>query len=93
MPAMFGKEAKKKELIANLGTLFEQLQREYNISAGDFPRVERMQEILQHHDFTKFHPMKPKLIEQVSAADDVVVTKCTHVLLPWLLEDEFSSYL
>lgn len=65
MPSMFGKDSKKKELINNLGTIFEQIQREHQISPGDFPNLQRMQEQLQHQDFTKFHQMKPKLLEQV----------------------------
>jgi hypothetical protein len=40
---MFGKEAKKKELIKNLGQIYEQLQREHQISPGDFPDIKRMQ--------------------------------------------------
>ena len=43
MPSVFGKESKKKELIANLGNIFADLQRQHQISAGDFPNLERMQ--------------------------------------------------
>ncbi len=62
---MFGKENKKKELIHNLGDIYTAIQREHQISPGDFPNLKRMQDQLQHHDFTKFHPMKPKLLETV----------------------------
>lgn len=65
MPSMFGKEAKKKELIKALPEIFTSLQREHQISPGDFPSIGRMQEVLEHQDFTKFHIMKPKLIENV----------------------------
>lgn len=37
MPAMFGKEGKKKDLIKNLGSIYDRLQREHQISPGDFP--------------------------------------------------------
>jgi len=40
---MFGKENKKKELISRLPEIYSQLQREYHISAGDFPEVRKMQ--------------------------------------------------
>ena len=43
MPSMFGKESKKKELIQNLGTIFGDLQRQHQVSSGDFPNLERMQ--------------------------------------------------
>ncbi|XP_046583814.1 EH domain-containing protein 3-like [Haliotis rubra] len=65
MPSVFGKDSKKKELINKLGDTFATLQREYQISPGDFPDIKRMQEQLQHHDFTKFHALKPKLVETV----------------------------
>ncbi|XP_071081513.1 EH domain-containing protein 3-like [Haliotis cracherodii] len=65
MPSMFGKDSKKKELISKLGDTFAVLQREHQISPGDFPDIKRMQDQLQHHDFTKFHTLKPKLVETV----------------------------
>ena len=46
---MFGKESRKKELIAGLGNIFAEIQREHQISPGDFPDLARMQEQLQHH--------------------------------------------
>uniref|UniRef100_A0A7E4WA65 EH domain-containing protein 1 n=1 Tax=Panagrellus redivivus TaxID=6233 RepID=A0A7E4WA65_PANRE len=65
MPSMIGKEKKKKELISKLDKIFEQLQREHNISPGDFPDVEKMRAHLQNADFSKFNPIKPKLLEVV----------------------------
>ncbi|XP_034252891.1 EH domain-containing protein 3 [Thrips palmi] len=65
MPSVFGKDSKKKELIKNLGAIYEQIQREYQISPGDFPDLKKMQEQLVHHDFTKFQPIKIKLLEVV----------------------------
>lgn len=43
MPNVFGKESKKRELIYRLPEIYVQLQREYQISAGDFPEVKAMQ--------------------------------------------------
>ncbi|KAK5967066.1 hypothetical protein GCK32_002135 [Trichostrongylus colubriformis] len=65
MPSMIGKDKKKKELIQNLDKIFEQVQREHNISPGDFPDVNKMRDRLQTHDFTRFNPIKPKLLEIV----------------------------
>ncbi|CAD6186752.1 unnamed protein product [Caenorhabditis auriculariae] len=65
MPSMIGKDKKKKELIQNLDKIFEQIQREHNISPGDFPDVNKMREKLQNQDFTKFNIIKPKLLEVV----------------------------
>ncbi|CAG9557917.1 unnamed protein product [Danaus chrysippus] len=65
MPSMFGKDGKKKELIKNLGQVYDRIQKEMQISPGDFPDIKKMQETLANHDFTKFHPLKPKLLEVV----------------------------
>ncbi|CAD5231142.1 unnamed protein product [Bursaphelenchus xylophilus] len=65
MPSMIGKEKKKKELIQKLDKIFEQLQKEHNISPGDFPDVDKMRENLQNVDFTKFNAIKPRLLEVV----------------------------
>ncbi|CAD5225809.1 unnamed protein product [Bursaphelenchus okinawaensis] len=65
MPSMIGKEKKKKELIQKLDKIFEQLQKEHNISPGDFPDVDKMRENLQNADFTKFNAIKPRLLEVV----------------------------
>lgn len=43
MPSMFGKDSKKKELIKNLDQTYEKIQREHQISPGDFPDLKRMQ--------------------------------------------------
>lgn len=65
MPTLFGKEKKKEELIAHLPEIYQVLQREHHISPGDFPNVNKMQEQLQHYDFSKFPSLKIKLIESV----------------------------
>ncbi|XP_042889469.1 EH domain-containing protein 1-like isoform X2 [Penaeus japonicus] len=73
MPSMFGRESKKKELIKNLSAIYEKIQREHQISPGDFPEIKRMQDQLQHHDFTKFNLIKPRLLEAVDKmlAEDI----------------------
>lgn len=54
MPSMFGKDSRKKELINKLGEIFAEIQREHQISPGDFPDIARMQEQLQHQVFPAF---------------------------------------
>ena len=73
MPSVFGKDTKKKELLHGLADIFASLQHQHQISAGDFPNVQRMQEQLQYHDFSKFPLLKPKLLETVDRmlADDI----------------------
>ena len=65
MPSVFGKEKKKEQLIANLGELYRKIQKEHNISPGDFPPIAKFQAKLKPYDFTKLHSLKAKLIEDV----------------------------
>ena len=64
---MFGKDAKKKELIKNLDNLYGQIQREHQISPGDFPDIKTMQEKLQHQDFTKFKLIDQRFLSKVNS--------------------------
>ncbi|XP_046995485.1 EH domain-containing protein 3-like [Schistocerca americana] len=66
MPPVFGKDSKKKDLIKNLNQIYERLQREHQISPGDFPDIKRMQENLAHQDFSKFQSLKHNLIDNVN---------------------------
>lgn len=43
MPSVFGKENKKKELINSLGEIYSRIEREHQISPGDFPNLKKMQ--------------------------------------------------
>ena len=47
MPSMFGKDSKKKELIAKLADTYRVIQRDFAISPGDFPSLEKMQQSLE----------------------------------------------
>lgn len=40
---MFGKDNKKKELVNNLGDIYARIEREHQISPGDFPNLRKMQ--------------------------------------------------
>lgn len=73
MPSFLGKDSKKKELIKNLSSVYDRIQKEHLISPGDFPDVKKMQEVLMTMDFTKFQPLKPKLLDIVDRmlAEDI----------------------
>jgi len=88
MPSMFGKDSKKKELIKNLDQIYVQLQREHQISPGDFPDIKRMQAELINQDFTKFQALKPRLIETVDA---MLATDIAKLMAKIPLEDNTSA--
>uniref|UniRef100_G1MHF6 EH domain-containing protein 1 n=2 Tax=Ailuropoda melanoleuca TaxID=9646 RepID=G1MHF6_AILME len=78
MPNVFGKESKKKELVNNLGEIYQKIEREHQISAGDFPSLRKMQELLQTQDFSKFQALKPKLLDTV---DDMLANDIARLMV------------
>ncbi|ELR57915.1 EH domain-containing protein 3, partial [Bos mutus] len=78
MPSMFGKDNKKKELVNNLAEIYGQIEREHQISPGDFPALKRMQDQLQAQDFSKFQPLKSKLLEVV---DDMLAHDIAQLMV------------
>uniref|UniRef100_A0AAQ6IQ67 EH-domain containing 3 n=1 Tax=Anabas testudineus TaxID=64144 RepID=A0AAQ6IQ67_ANATE len=78
MPSVFGKENKKKELIGSLGDIYKRIEREHQISPGDFPNLKKMQDQLQAQDLTKFQPLKPKLLE---AVDDMLANDIASLMV------------
>nr|CAH7721704.1 unnamed protein product [Callosobruchus chinensis] len=80
---VFNKENKKKDIIKNLAQIYEKLQKEHSISMGDFPELSKMQESLSRHDFSKFHSIKPKLLEIV----DEMLTKDISQLMAMVPHD------
>uniref|UniRef100_A0A2K6BFN4 EH domain containing 2 n=1 Tax=Macaca nemestrina TaxID=9545 RepID=A0A2K6BFN4_MACNE len=87
MPSVFGKENKKKQLILKLPVIFAKIQLEHHISPGDFPDCQKMQELLMAHDFTKFHSLKPKLLEAL----DEMLTHDIAKLMPLLRQEELEN--
>uniref|UniRef100_A0A3B4CQ04 EH-domain containing 3 n=2 Tax=Pygocentrus nattereri TaxID=42514 RepID=A0A3B4CQ04_PYGNA len=78
MPSVFGKENKKKELINSLGEIYSRIEREHQISPGDFPNLKKMQEQLQAHDLNKFQPLKMKLLDTV---DDMLAHDIAQLMV------------
>jgi len=77
MPAVFGKEAKQKELIKNLPKIFQQIEKETGIPAGDFPKIEEFQEVLRNFDFTKLQKLNQSLID---ALDKMLGTELPRLM-------------
>ncbi|XP_054652423.1 EH domain-containing protein 4 [Dunckerocampus dactyliophorus] len=86
MPSLFGREKKKEELIMRLPEIYSILQREHHISPGDFPNVSKMQDMLQHYDFSKFPSLKMKLVESV---DKMLANKISGLMS--MIRDEESK--
>uniref|UniRef100_A0A8C5WLC1 EH domain-containing protein 1 n=1 Tax=Leptobrachium leishanense TaxID=445787 RepID=A0A8C5WLC1_9ANUR len=86
MPNVFGKDNKKKELIHNLADIYLKIEREHQISPGDFPNLKRMQENLMTQDFAKFQSLKPKLLDTI---DDMLSNDIARLMV--LVREEESQ--
>merc|ERR1719334_1798305 len=65
MPSMFGKDKAKNNLIKDLDKIFVELSNKYNISLGDFPKVDEMRARLKLADFTKMKALNNNMINKV----------------------------
>ncbi|ORX91088.1 hypothetical protein K493DRAFT_317542 [Basidiobolus meristosporus CBS 931.73] len=68
MPAMFGKDSKQSELIANLDKEFVKIQQKHNLSPGDFPNVEIFKEGLKRYKFADFSKFNQRILDNVDEA-------------------------
>jgi GTPase SAR1 family protein len=88
MPSFFGKKSKKDALIKDLRKVYDQVRREANVSAGDFPPLNRFQEQLTEFDFSTFAKLNPRLIER---ANDMMATDIAHIMKMIPTEDDYSQ--
>jgi EH domain-containing protein 1 len=65
MPSMFGGGKAQKKLMEDLKDHFGQVQREYQIPAGDFPNVDRYRETLSAFDISKFPNVTKEMVKKV----------------------------
>lgn len=67
MPAMWGGEKKKQELITSLPSIYDKIDGANGISKGDLPDATIMQEMLVHLDFGTINTLKAVWIERADA--------------------------
>lgn len=77
MPSMFGKEKAKNNLIKDLDKIFVELSNKYNISLGDFPKVDEMRARLKLADFTKLKALNNNMIHKV---DDMLAKDIAELM-------------
>ncbi|XP_069580753.1 EH domain-containing protein 2-like [Brachyistius frenatus] len=84
MPTIFCKESKKHNLIYQLPVIFNKIQQQHRVPAGDFPDCTKMQEKLLGQDFSKFKTLKPSLM----ASLEKLLTTDIANLVPLLQQQE-----
>jgi len=66
LPAVFGKERAQRRLLdEGLPAVFQEVQREARLPAGDFPELARFRAALAGHDLSKFPALTPAMMRQV----------------------------
>jgi hypothetical protein len=83
MPAMFGKDKKKKELLDGLGVVFRTVMKQHNISVGDFPDMAKFKRDVELLDFTELPKIKGRRMQggkRLEALDEAL-----NVRIPALL--------
>ncbi|KAH6574271.1 hypothetical protein BASA50_007481 [Batrachochytrium salamandrivorans] len=68
MPSFFGKESKQNELLGNLSTEFQKIQRLHNLSPGDFPNPDKYRERLADFKLKKFPKLDKKSLQLIMDA-------------------------
>lgn len=82
MPALFGKDAAKAKLIAELAEEFKKVMRMYRIPPGDFPDLERMRVHLNDYDFKEFPRLDEKALERLETVLTKELPKLMHTIDP-----------
>lgn len=77
MPMLMGHTKKQNQLIETLSAVFRSVMKKYNLAPGDFPEISDFKGKLAEHDFTKFHSLKQKLIDE---ADLVLSTEFPRLM-------------
>jgi GTPase SAR1 family protein len=68
MPMIMGHARKQQKLLEEMPTVFRSVMKKYNLAHGDFPELNDFKSKLAEHDFSKFQPLKMRLIEEAEAA-------------------------
>lgn len=84
MPTIFCRESKKHNLIYQLPVIFNKIQQQHHVPAGDFPDCTKMQENLLGQDFSKFKKLKPSLM----ASLDKLLSTDIAKLVPYIQHQE-----
>ncbi|XP_031608592.1 EH domain-containing protein 2-like [Oreochromis aureus] len=84
MPTIFCRESKKHNLIYQLPVIFNKIQQQHHVPAGDFPDCTKMQENLLGQDFSKFKKLKPSLM----ASLDKLLSTDIAKLVPYIQQQE-----
>jgi EH domain-containing protein 1 len=79
MPAMMGKDKKQKKLIADLPNVFRSIMKKHNLSAGDFPDINKFSEKLNETKFADFATLSVKKLEELDRVLNVDIPKLMEV--------------
>ena len=67
MPMLLGQAKKQQQLIADMGGVFRTVMKKYNLAPGDFPDLADFLSKISEMDFTKFHSLRQKVIDDAES--------------------------
>jgi EH domain-containing protein 1 len=80
MPMMMGHAKKQKQLIDDLPKQFRSVMKKYNLAPGDFPEIDDYKSKLAEMEFSKFHSLKLRLLEEVEVALTIDIPRLLEAL-------------
>merc|ERR1711862_567487 len=79
MPSVYGKDKKQQKLITDLPNVFRTILKKYNLSAGDFPDINKFSAKLNECKFADFNSLNTAQIDGLDA--------CLNSEIPKLMEE------
>eukprot|EP01040_Poterioochromonas_malhamensis_P016421 gene16421-18627_t len=80
MPMLMGHAKKQQKLLEEMSNVFRSVMKKYNLAFGDFPEISDFKAKLAEHDFSKFQPLKLRLIEDAETALSVEFPRLMEAL-------------
>jgi EH domain-containing protein 1 len=93
MPMFMGAAKKQKELLENLPQVFRSVLKKYNLAPGDFPELNDFRTKLTEQDFSKFAPLKQRLIDDADHVLGVEFPRLMEALPRAIIEQSAMQYV
>eukprot|EP01084_Bolivina_argentea_P285436 489488_1 len=77
MPSMMGKEKAQQKLMADMAHVFRSTMKQFNLAPGDFPDIDDFRGKCSDLNFSKFHKLKPKMLQDL---DEVLQTDIPRLM-------------
>ena len=91
MPMLLGQTKKQQQLIADMGGVFRTVMKKYNLAPGDFPDLADFQSKVSEMDFTKFHSLRQKVIDDAESVLGADIPRLMEALPRAMANDSWDA--